>query len=1335
LELFGSLPEYQELYQTDFDPVAQPLIAVGDSAPNTLPQIIHLSYKNHGQFLLDVLQHKVQVLQLSDQPRLTSDQIKIAAEVPINHFAEALDKDDTDLDLWRCSASVARFVGSSRIARYCLEAILDGDSEGLDNFLGPPGIEDGLALHELQSLVDGLKDDLALLTAPLNSFRKKNLSAALKTLLNPYPRMRKPSFESTTFSLVGQLGRAPTRNIITAQRRDWAAIGEIMIKQLSLEQEDQFYSGPGVGIGFKLPEQSADAAVDESDPVGEAPVAVNNKSLEEKGVQLELVESPLQEDKEAGGKPILKQEDTISNEVATEDAASAQDEAKPPDERIEQQISGPPSRKRSTDSAGLGEVAEGGRIRSKRIRARETLEVPIADATVVEANKNSEEDLRPFSLADEQVYDTLKPLLDIIQAHGLVPPGLLRNLVKKNDDQTSGSEAILRIAIIDLYELSNSWTSDTASILLHGDSDRNDGPSSRENGLNAFLGQENLPGSKSPEKPVLDTDDGLGRWVAGLNSSWTSSKDVAWMWLMALIRMGSFPGAGSSDRSTYLTHRWPERLKRTMVQVAVNIDSYVFEKAQKELQVIEKKILQSSQGKRRASFSPNDEAVIDMIETMFELHLDIYSHAKSLNNGFDHATRYSQLKRLEQWSRVANLALYMRRSQPDLDLDELSIRHIWATAVQISLSDDVSQDHIVSCIRDLKKLMHSLDGLVIQLPNSVTMPELSETAAEQRISQMNMKDFFLKVFSDEEKDPVTVIESLEPLLEMSHVSYQESPDSNVSLQDMESPSGQLRASSHSPSQMEEMSSFLSSRSVWLRLSLWTRLQEAYESIEYQPKIVSCHLRGIELLMNEFGTPSYTELDKQQRTLLLLRWLRSIDISVTKILSLRSSIPHFLECIDAGHLQSSMSAVARLSSLLHAPSLFDDAVRLELAPLPSVDGRRISYATMVNRINDMQIRAWMLQYLLLKEAIEQFPERFPSPAMNRLEFLSTVHNAAGLRGACAAAGHMFLRFLVHELLSLSDLPEANIQLCQVLWDLYGLRCFQNPADLVEHDADAEPLTKFAAVRLLGFLLTQAQKMSMKDLPKADLKLSIDKVHSALGRPKVSEDISHNRRICNAFLKAPINPLNLYSSIRGTFDLPTKPVSPSDAPIAEKGWYFLMANAALYKFRSIKRLSPGPTDDLDSAVSLFLQDLEYSTEQWETWYRLAQTYDTQLEECVSWSAEKLNSHSNDVNQYQRSAINAYTMAISCAVRAGVGSEPEESRKKIGELYSDFGNRIYASSREPFSMRVFSVKEDEERHFNSSQMYRGPPFELLKPHNAWKFAAALFRQAIRREPDQWP
>lgn len=125
-----------------------PVVATGsvESAPSTLPQILHLSYKNHGEFLLELIRSRFK----NDGNGLsaatgTHDRPSISADSALDYFVEALDKDSTDPDLWRRTSSIASLLGSRRTARYCLEALLDKQARGSTGSLTLPGIQDSLA--------------------------------------------------------------------------------------------------------------------------------------------------------------------------------------------------------------------------------------------------------------------------------------------------------------------------------------------------------------------------------------------------------------------------------------------------------------------------------------------------------------------------------------------------------------------------------------------------------------------------------------------------------------------------------------------------------------------------------------------------------------------------------------------------------------------------------------------------------------------------------------------------------------------------------------------------------------------------------------------------------------------------------------------------------------------------------------------------------------------------------------------------------------------------------------------------------------------------------------
>src|SRR5262249_13560550 len=138
--------------------------------------------------------------------------------------------------------------------RYCLEAVLDGDEDGLDTVLNLPGIEEGFALQALHELVQKLKDDLSSLLAPLSNLRRRRLAGTVKRKLECYATIPRPEFEEAAYSLTGHLGKPPMRYVITSPKRDWTSVGEAILQQLSLESGGVMDVGPGIGVGFKLPE-------------------------------------------------------------------------------------------------------------------------------------------------------------------------------------------------------------------------------------------------------------------------------------------------------------------------------------------------------------------------------------------------------------------------------------------------------------------------------------------------------------------------------------------------------------------------------------------------------------------------------------------------------------------------------------------------------------------------------------------------------------------------------------------------------------------------------------------------------------------------------------------------------------------------------------------------------------------------------------------------------------------------------------------------------------------------------------------------------------------------
>ena len=216
---------FDTILEDDYE--AGPVQSTGaaDSAPNTLQQILHLSYKNHGQFLLEAMQHWITTSGAA-LPREAWNNTRGA----LNYFAEALDKEDTDLDLWLRTASVAAMLGSKRLTRYCLEAVLDGNDEQWENLLRLPGLEEGFAGQQLRELVERLEDNVSLSQAPISSIKRKKLSETLKMRLNPFPFAPLPADVALAESL-HNIKTGSESVTLTPTKWDWAGVGEIIVRQ------------------------------------------------------------------------------------------------------------------------------------------------------------------------------------------------------------------------------------------------------------------------------------------------------------------------------------------------------------------------------------------------------------------------------------------------------------------------------------------------------------------------------------------------------------------------------------------------------------------------------------------------------------------------------------------------------------------------------------------------------------------------------------------------------------------------------------------------------------------------------------------------------------------------------------------------------------------------------------------------------------------------------------------------------------------------------------------------------------------------------------------------
>ncbi|KAK4553613.1 Histone transcription regulator 3 [Recurvomyces mirabilis] len=1313
-----------------------------ETGPSTLPQILHLSHKNYAQFRLEHLGTRLDDFNVSLQQILTD------ATAALEHFVHALDKDDSDLDLWRKSAKVGDMLGSKRIARFCLEAVLEGDEEGLTSALALPGLEESLAGEQLANLVEALNDRLSVTLGGLSSGKRRTLSKALKQRLEVFRDVAEYENELLHTETIPGQGLPQPGRVLLKTPSNWAAIGELLLAQFMSEQYGASNCGPASAIGFMQGENLGTitgATFEAEDPIQMEPAA----AVAESATTMHLMPTSI-----AGQFPGLDSgKPTTQPQIAPADPSMIV-----PSTANSVAL---PTRKRSGDAAGLQEGMDEGRSgRSKRTRLRESIVNTVEHRESLaggDAGKQAqmdanlrwehEQQLNEAQQADDWMFETVGNLFERIGVSNFDRARRVRQDISGSGHEGTNGEprekddpGDLQHARKDVRAFLDGYSEPLAQLLLvKGDIPMEHGLGNKMSGfdnagLNAHEGQSTVQ-----QLMAMLSEDGLQVFLSDVNNGWFTLQETAYDWLCRLLK--PMPGPGASN--TYAAYRWPTELKTMIVRTLVTFDETVYERACQDLNI---SIQQEPHNSVEAIVRSAGE-VAEMLESIFELHLDIYTLIKEPNSGVDAETIASQGDRLQRWAGLAREAMHFRGLSQDTEgvSDELSLRFLWATTFHLfacssegsaeaardggSAHGDVTQDHVLECLKDLRRVLldAEVDGneVSIVLSNNAVMGELSVAVLERQMAKLTTQGFMNGLAVMQGGDAVAIIEGLEPLLLSLQRDVRGIFEDDTDMND--SPTVDAPA---------ELVRFLQNSSLSVKLVLWNRLRDAYRSIDYQPMVLLCHFIIMRMLMQELISYSTTQQAQRERQTATLKTLQVLKDTTAKILHITQTCENALECIDENQLKGTIIMLGEVLQLIQVFNIAEDSVRVGQSAAPTLaTGFAIpSWTHVTATMHEFQVNIWMVLYSLFREAILHHTDLYPTPTEDKFDFLRCVHRNLGLRNICGASNSVFVRMLKDEFVGMTNVEGYDSEQAQILYDLYGLNCFLNPSyELIEHHCNHDAfLDRGVAMLAVDLLLVQARKLPIKELVKHSLKDTIEKVHGVVPRRKPSEAIVRNKEIYRTFLRSGINPLDVFNALKGDGnELPILAIPKEDAVLASKGWYFLMGHLSLAKFKVQKRTTVTPTEELDIAIAFFHQDLEYSSQNWETWFRLAQAYDTKVEEAVVWSAEKLNSGVPEIVALQKSAIHCYTMATALVHRSG--NLRFETADFMTELYFDFAARIYASSREPFGMLVFANEEDKFLSMPVG-MGKGKAFTPLRLYTAWKLAKVLWERALEGREGKW-
>ncbi|KAF2966361.1 hypothetical protein GQX73_g7208 [Xylaria multiplex] len=1248
-----------------------------DGGASSLPQTLYLAYKNHGQFVLDSIRHQAKVTQVDGASLIEDKETLARAQRALDEYSAALDQDPSDAELWRRAARVGAFLSSARISRYCLEAAIELDDDPAIDEVEPPSLAEGFAGEQLKGQLQVLSDQVALSHPAMAPFIKKTMPEALKRYIDPLPFLPDPTKSLTPLK---------------------AAVSGADTRQYSIQVPNPSW----VDLGLAL------LAYTTSNDVGAGKVVIDIPEIPEivDDVQT-LVERPkTQEDEEQN--PIEEAPTTESPPASKDDQVDTPKESRADndnalDDRLLHRGSSM-SRKRSQSVAGLPEGGEEEAVdqkRSKRTRRRETA------GEVLDSNTLLAAQLQPFQAADKNLFQMTRNIAENLGMEDKATLERLGELIDSCALDTRTSK-LTRRPMVDLRDSLTKFVDENAKILLAK-------KTATPIGLASFL-EHSKPGSQHhASRPPFHETRGLASFVQKVNDGWMDIQEVIFQWIQHIC-------------ANYLSSTWSDGMKKTVVQITSYLHKEIYHRTEHELL-----LCAQAEDPERAR-----EAVDHLVQMQFELHLDIYERITNPNSAVLFATRVETKARLARWF---SLAAQLSRERSETRDISLSMRFLWSSVFAVTLTEGVEQEHVLQCWKSLRDRLGEEEPTInILLPNNVIMPEVSALAADREISKLTTMDFFLGLFRTDLTEPVSVIESLEPVLNPSSVfttvNQSDQPEENDGNRELTGSSSaqEKRPITETASQgLRDLWKFLLGTSTELRLFLWTRLGDAYDAIGYKTKQFSCFLKSIEMIVNDFERDPYNSASNETRLPLFMKMLKFLDDVLISALSAALNESNAFDIVDDEHLKLSIAAVAKLSCILHVPSMYEDEVRVGMMQHAS---NSTTFQSFLNKLREMQVRNWSLLYTLLKAGISQNRPPFPSPESERADYLAAVHQALGLRKFCKSSNKIFLRMMRVELLKQHMIDNWEDYLGQVLYDLYGLKLGVGLSEVQDHGCPPEKLERRNTMSLVARVSILAHRMPMKDLLKSDLKNTIEHMQQAIGQTKSNQQLIQNLRIFNQTMAKPIHPLRLYEAFKGKVAIDAVGVNTADSTLARHRWFFLLGMIAFTKFKGVdlnRRQTPGATDDLRIGATFLRQQLQFTPDQWDAWFRLAECFDYELDESVLWTADKMNKERADLVKYQRNAIHCYTLALSHS-RTVIFSDNEEANDAIHDLYHKFGMRMYASSREPFAMEPFQHSEHKRFVIHDTGADTKDVHSQMQDYKVWKFAARLFRKAMEVKPKQW-
>ncbi|KAK9458150.1 hypothetical protein V1511DRAFT_491878 [Dipodascopsis uninucleata] len=690
---------------------------------------------------------------------------------------------------------------------------------------------------------------------------------------------------------------------------------------------------------------------------------------------------------------------------------------------------------------------------------------------------------------------------------------------------------------------------------------------------------------------------------------------------------------------------------------------------------------------------------LKLTESIYELLLNIYIDEIQSSVGSNQKAQQKiavKADQLERWREFLMDISCLVEDSSEQHIGDLRLRYEWTTIIH-KKAIGTSHEELLELFNGFMELLLEYPNHIIYLPNTAYIPEISSQGVSMQMSKLHASSVFSDICQNLDQDAQKNVQMLEAILQRS-----DSRDISVDVD------------------FEIMEQFIRNASLEFRLFLWSLLRKGYAELNESNKAFECLPISLSLVMKDLSSEEYLKLGQSQRIFTLYRslYLLQDTLLTTSEYCLKDS--QYLATLSDSKLNEVVSYLFTLLRLLHVCMVHEDNL---VNNNITVKETKV-YNKSVNKMHEMLVQSWCIVYVCYSTRLISTlsdSER----AEKCLQLLYVLHEELGTRACCSLSDGAFLKLLQSELIRI-DSPESENEMLQCLHCRFGLALGNELFFPYDHKTTPGSLDRPNALELVQFIMAMAlRKRNSQTLPRSDMKVALDKFCEVIGVPRRDQtSIYYNQSVLESFLNQSLDPLILKRSIRGEECLSTIKVKSDYAKVAMIGLYFLQGQVYLTQYRSRKRTMAGRTEDLDYAIRYFKHDLVCNTNRFESWYGLAQTYDAQAEDDMTWSAEKLNSeYRKSIGATQRRAILCYSVATSLYLRQDTIIPPKSI---LATFWTDFGYELYSSARAPMEMEAFHV-EEFERHFSGSTgMYSKPRHPELKSTTAIKLSLHMFHMA---------